>query len=289
MTTTKKMWMGTREHMVLVPCPDTGLVMNAAGWQTSGTYLNGGAYLRGSHGTHRTYQASWSMISRADAQRIEDIARGAYGPGLIYMQEAFTMGNILPYHVSVPRLQAEDAPTMLPNGERPTLVDTFNNTQDFPSKSARFQLSGDVVAEDMPKIYLPNPSKGSMMVAGYGAGTTGTVTMRIREVGSTGYGSEVSIYPTNQSIGPGLGGPFGASGYELFFTGTGTITLAGIVAMPVGDRLESAYWDVPFISGRGTSGLRVDGGVNITGYSAPSARDFVSVTMNLMEVGSWEQ
>lgn len=288
MTTTKKMWMGTREHMVLVPCPDTGLVMNAAGWQTSGTYLNGGSYLRGSQNSHRSYQASWTMISRAEAQKIEDVARGAFGSGLIYMQEAFTEGNILPYHVSVPRLQANDAPSMLPDGRRPTLVDTFNNTQDFPSKSARFQLAGDQ-PQVMPKVYLPNPSKGIMMVAGYGAGATGGATLRMRPVGSTGLGFEVPIYPTNSSIGPGLGGPSGDEGYELFLHGTGTITLAGIVAMPVGNRLSPAYFDVPFISGRGTSGLRVDGGVNITGYSAPSAKDFVSVTMNLVEVGAWEQ
>lgn len=289
MTTTKKMWMGTREHMVLVPCPDTGLTMGAEGWETSGTYLNGGAYLRGSAATHRTYQATWTMCTRADAAKIEDIYRGAYGEGLVYMQEAFTQGNVLPYHVSVPRLQAGDAPSMLPDGLRPTLIDTFNNTQDFPSKSAVFQVRNDRTLEERPKVYIPNPSRGAMLIAAYGQSPTGTATLRLRPAGSTSVGSEVSIYPTNTAVGPGLGGPSGDSGYELFFYGEGTLTLAAIVAIPVDNILPSAYFDVPFISGRGTTGMRFSGGLTITGYSAPSAKDFVSVTANLVEVGAWER
>lgn len=287
MTTSKKMWMGTEEHMVLVPCPDAGLTMGAQGWETSGVYLNGGAYLRGSQTTHRTYQAVWSMVTRADAQRIEDIYRGAYGKGLVYMQEAFTYGNVLPYHVSVPRLQAEDAPTMIADGRRPTLIETFNNTQDFPSQSAVFQI--DQFADEAPKVYIPNPGLDTVLVGAYGNTIpTGTAGVYLREVGTTG-AIPINVLPTNSSVGPGLTGLTGAPAYELYFAGTGTITLAGMVVMVISGAVPQAYWDKPFISGRGTSGLRFDGGLTITGYSAPSARDFVSVTANFVEVGAWER
>jgi len=281
------MWMGTDEYMVLVPCPDTGLTMGAQGWETSGVYLNGGAYQRGSQTTHRTYQATWSMITRAEAQKIEDIFRGAYGDGLIYMQEAFTDGNLLPYHVSVPRLQAKDAPTMLVDGRRPSLVETFNNTQDFPSQSALFQV--DQTPSEAPKIYLPNPGLGSMMVGVYGAPSTGTATIQMREAGTTGAGITLSVMPTNTSVGPGMAGLGGKKAYELFLSGVGTMTIAGIVAMSSTTGIHNVYYDKPFISGRGTSGLRFNGGLNITGYSAPSAKDFVSVTANFVEVGAWER
>jgi hypothetical protein len=287
-TTSKQMWMGTAEHMVLVPCPDTGLTMGAEGWQTSGTYLNGGAYLRGSQTTHRTYQATWSMISREDAAKIEDIYRGAYGDGPVYMQEAFTVGNLLPYYVSVPRLQAKDAPTLLPEGRRPTLIDTFNNTQDFPSRSAVFQLTGNR-AVDMPKVYIPNPSKGSVVFGVYGTTPTGTASVRIRPVGSDSTGMALPVLPTDTPMGPGMSGLGGDSGYELFLYGEGTITIAGIVAISAPTGIDEAYYGKSFISGRGTSGMRFNGGLNITGYSAPSAKDFVSVSASLLEVGAWEQ
>ena len=287
MTTSKKMWMGTAEHMVLVPCPDTGITMGAQGWETSGVYLNGGAYLRGSQSTHRTYQVVWSMISREDAAKIEDIYRGAYGKGLVYMQEAFTQGNVLPYHVSVPRLQAEDAPTMLENGRRPALTETFNNTQDYPSQSAVFQV--DQFADVAPMVYIPNPSLGTVLVGVYGTTPTGTATVRLRVAGSTGTGIPINPLPTDTPVGPGMSGLGGDAAYELFLYGTGTLTISGIVAMSAGDGIGAAYWEKPFISGRGTSGLRFNGGVTITGYSAPTAKDFVSVTANFVEVGAWER
>lgn len=78
----------------------------------------------------------------------------------------------------------------------------------------------------------------------------------------------------------------GVTGVNVTFWGSGTLTLSGMIAQvrPTGEAPPTGN----FIGGKGHSGCRFAASPSVQGYSAPQALDFQSMSVTLVETGSWE-
>jgi hypothetical protein len=106
-----------------------------------------------------------------------------------------------------------------------------------------------------------------------------------QQIISTAPGTAITLLPettstlTNYEIS-------GVTGVNISFWGSGTITLSGMIAQVrvIGDPAPTGS----FIGGRGHSGCRFAASPSVQGYSAPQALDYQSMSVTLVETGSWE-
>jgi hypothetical protein len=106
-----------------------------------------------------------------------------------------------------------------------------------------------------------------------------------QQIISTAPGTAITLLPettstlTNYEIS-------GVTGVNISFWGNGTITLSGMIAQVrvIGDPAPTGS----FIGGRGHSGCRFAASPSVQGYSAPQALDYQSMSVTLVETGSWE-
>src|SRR5665647_1312007 len=148
-------YFGTRERMAWVKAPAIDTDISKIGWNVEGIFLSGGAYARGSTTSHKRYQFAWNLASQKDVYGVLDYADGLYGEGLIYFLDPFASEtNLLPSFWAAPRLQAEDAPSLVID-KIPTLVNTATNVNNYPTKSAVYTfVAGDTFSE----LWIPVPS-----------------------------------------------------------------------------------------------------------------------------------
>lgn len=166
------MYFGTREHMTDVRCPAINVVRNREKWTTSGTYLNGGGFARGSSYSHALYTIGWNLMSPDEARKILDFYYGNYGDGPIYFLDDFALqGNVLPLHWSVPRLTVKDAPPLVKGvAVSETPLGAINNAGDYPSASATFAWTG---TPNSDSVWIPVPP-GQNFYFGVRGSRTGT-------------------------------------------------------------------------------------------------------------------
>lgn len=302
------MWFGSKERMAWIKAPNSGMGRNRVGWDAHGTYLNGGGWSRKSTGSHFEPTLTWSFLNHLEVREIEDYYLGVHGPDPFYWVDPFAFAtNALPLHWSVPRLGNDDAPTLVP-GQRPTLSDTPANTLALPSKMATYEISPSKPAAEYT---FPIPPGFRAHLCAWGS-TTGTarVDFLSEEDWKTFSPSPVSdINPTWRSVG--------GEWASLSFSGTGTLTLAGMVLqiLPSGTRVDIpglmtspdlltspslatsptyTFWEgatqprAPrFMSGAGHTGVAFKSAPQVVGYSSPQAIDYQSLTAEFIEVGAW--
>lgn len=268
------MWFGNRNYMQWVKCPEVSADYGSMGMQHSARYLHGGAFNRQTFNAAKTYRLNWSMTSSAEIRKITDYVEGVYGEGPIYWSDPFTMGvNALPQSFATPSLGARDG-VILNGGEvRPALVPTSIPNLGLPYESAVYSLNA---AKDKPvKAWVPIPPGHGYVIAAYGS-RTGTAAVRLRA--DTGVNLPLSLGTPLRVETPAY------SGIEVSLTGTGTLTLAGIVVkvVPTG---QAAGTSAVFASGQGHSGCAFDGYPTKEMYSA--ALDLVGISVQFTEVGQW--
>src|SRR5690625_7066180 len=78
------MWLGTSERMLWVPCPAIDMPRPQERWQASGTFANGGGWVRRSAAGHRVYDLSWNLMPASEISKIRAIFDGVYGQGPFY-------------------------------------------------------------------------------------------------------------------------------------------------------------------------------------------------------------
>jgi hypothetical protein len=258
----KTLWLGTEEYREWVMCPDQGLQMNSVGWNENGTYLNGGAWSTSSDTIHRTYSANFTGDGE-DVNAVLDLVSGQFGPGPFYFIDPFSQGsNSLTKWLAAPRLMSSDAPCFT-GAARPSLVDTAANALRLPTKSAVFTVN---TSSDLHTFRFPIPDGFTANVQWWGS-TTGSGALRV---------NSTIVYPVSPYT-------FTGSWLDIALGGTGTVTVAGIMAqlLPTGSAPDFSA----FKSGRGTTAVAVTD-TQLTGYSAIRSR--VAATMNLLEVGGWQ-
>lgn len=279
------MYFGTRERMTWVKCPAFNADLSTQGWGTSGTYLNGGGYVRGSLTRHKVFQFAWNLAKSEDIRSILDYSTGMYGEGPIYFLDPFAVSqNVLPMYWSAPRLAKEDAPVLIKD-QRPTLVTTGTNTFGYPTKSAVYTLTS---ASRSAELFIPVPEGYTFHLGVHGT-ATGTAKVSVTPVGLNGNVTTAQTAPvmtvdTSQRTNTAISS---VSGVTLSLTGAGVITLAGLIAQILPDGQDVATGG--FISGQGNSGVRFEpGSITLTGYSSPEAQDLQGATATLREVAAWE-
>lgn len=270
-------YFGNKERMAWVKAPAFNAGISKVGWNAEGVFLNGGAYARKSIASHKRYEFSWNLSSQEDIYGVLDYADGLYGEGLIYFLDPFARDtNLLPSFWAAPRLQAEDAPSLV-EGKTPTLVDTAANTNSYPTKSAVYTIvSGDTFDE----LWVPVPVGYTLHLGVHGSATDTAELTYLPDDGSITAVTLLGVTTTqltNVTV-------TGAAGVTLSAQGLGFLTLAGLVVqvLPTGTAAPVG----PFVSGRGHSGCRFVSAPQIQGYS--SALDKVGATAVLVETGAWE-
>lgn len=274
--TSKTMYFGSRERMTWVKCPAIDSDISKTKWSTSGTYLSGGGYVRNSTTGHKRYQFSWNLANSDDIYAILDYADGLYGNAPFYFLDPFAIEiNVLPQYWASPRLAQQDAPSFDKNA-LPTLVDTAANTFDYPTKSAVYTFNVNSV---FSSLWIPIPSGYTFNFGAHGSATS-TAVVTLTPDGSTT--ASVTLLPitTSQRTNTTV---TGVTGVTVSFSGTGILTLAGMIAQvrPTGDAVPSGS----FISGRGHSGVEFLGSPTLNGYSAALDKQGASTT--LVEIGAW--
>lgn len=151
---------------------------------------------------------------------------------------------------------------------------------DAPTQSATYTLTGDT---EFQTVWVPVPDGYTFHVGGLYA-RTGTANVKVvtdNEVTTElvpDMNPAVHVIPATAISNTG-------GGVTLSLTGTGTITLVGLMAqvLPNG-RVPTAN---TFMSGQGTSGSKFVGDPSINGYSA--VRDHLALSVRLKETGAWDE
>lgn len=275
----KKMYFGTAEYMTWVPCPVIEADVSTHGWGTSGTLLNGGAFVRNSTNRHKRFGVSWNMAHKADLTLISDFERGLFGPGPFYLLMPGTFENVLPLAWSVPRLAVADGVPLV-DGVIPTLAPAAPSLHRYPTGSAVYSISMDEADAPREVLTIPVP-EGHYLHLGVHGSFTDTAAMSY----STDDGATWTPLPaittrsttlTNTSVA-------GAATVLLSLRGIGSATLNAMVA-------EVSTSATPrtgsFVSGDGHSGVEFENpGMSMTMYSA--VKDLYSASATLIEVGQW--
>lgn len=279
--TKKRMYFGTRERMTWIPTPAINAGISKSRWSSEGVFTNGGAFVQRSGSAHMKYVFSWNLASHEDIFPIVDYDDGVYGGGLLYFLDPFAARvNVLPQFWAAPRLQADDAPTLVKNAD-PTLVATADNDHAYPTQSVVYELKSD---SEFRTLWIPIPD-GYTFHFGVHGSATGTAAITVQP--DDGAVTEVTpmAVTTSSLTNTTVTGP---GGVTISADGVGFLTLAGLVArvLPSSEPAPTGS----FMGGRGHSGCRFSGdGITVTGYSSPAALDKVGASGTLIETGAWEQ
>lgn len=283
------MWMGVRGHMDWVRAANTEPDFSGIGWGTDFQYLNGGAGVRSSVGSHKTYVMDWNTLSRDEARKITDLAEGVYnssaGIELVYFLDPMAMDrNAAPQFWASPYQQVADGTTLIP-GQAPVDVLTPYNTRGYPPRSVQY-----IMNSSSRTVWVPIPP-GFTGWVGFHGQTTGAEALiitptsgmsNLTPVGATVLGTNTDTrvtdsFDSTECDGITLSLP--NEGAES----TNTVTISGIIVqvLPTGKAPDAGG----YISGQGNSGCQFAGKPTVAPRSA--ALDQVSLSATLIETGTW--
>jgi hypothetical protein len=280
------MFIGTRERMLEVKCPNVGMPSGKNGWTSVTDFLNGGASVRRSTAASKRYEMTWTSITRDEARVLLDLADRLYGTGEIYWLDPFVADkNVLPQQWASP-LQALYDGLPLIGYDRPTPVLTTGSVGRLPVQSVQYTIT----STDNPRsVWIPIPKGHTAHIGVYGAAGTGgkIYATPTYNVANDDTPQELTLLSTNDDSRFNLmvQASGGYDGFKLSLGGVGTITLTGMMVQVLKDG------EIPetgeFISGQGNSGCQFASQPEYTPYSA--AFDNVGMIASFIETGSWEQ
>lgn len=287
----RKMYFGTRERMNWVACPAVDRDASAVGWSESGTYLNGGAFVARSRGSHRVHEMAWNMISRQEAGLIESYASGVYGDGPYYWIDPMAADhNVLPTNWAFPG-QELDTGVSLSNGTVAAASLPAGSHASLPVRGVTVSRLTSGAAEGR-KLFVPIPPGHSLHFGAWGTHGTGTAGVFAQTINrSTGaLGTRTRTNITAPTSGAWTRNSWNGNTYsgvllDVGWTGTvaATATLFGMIAqvLPNGRVPVTTGW----LDGLGTSGAEFEEFPERVDYS--SILDKVGLTATLVEVGTW--
>lgn len=278
-------YFGTAERMAWLPTPKFNMPANNVSWRASGSLLNGGAFARSSTSSHMEYQMAWPLMSREESYSLIDYFNGLYGDGPFYFIDPVAREyNVLPNWMAAGRIQTADGPSLIP-GQTPALTSAIATTNGYPARAASYTLAASQVGRSFT---FPVPPGYTFRFGWHGVATG---TARVRVVGATTVDFN-ALSPTGSAVRFTTASPIaadssgfvtiqligGASGGLLILRGMQAAVLPTAIASPSGD----------FVSGRGNSGMRLNGDPSVTEYSAVLNNVAVGVSANFIETGAWE-
>ena len=280
----KCFYIGTRERLFELRAPSINMPSSKEGFTNELQFLNGGISVRQSTAAHKRYDMTWRSTDRDEARVILDLADGVHGTGLIYWHDPFAADrNVLPQQWASPFQGAIDG-IPLGNGERPQRITTVQNSLNFPTFSARYNVTNP----NTKRVWIPIPPGYSAHIGVYGQPGTGGQMLAIPTFADGSFIQPVPMQlmslADNSRTNYEVKSSDGHNGVFMRLGGIGTVTIAGMMVqvLPEGQVPEPGG----FISGQGQSGARFLGQPQYTGISA--ALDRVSVVASFAETGAWE-
>lgn len=291
-------WFGTEEHMQWVRTPNRGAPMDVDSWGTSGTYLNGGGFVRNAFGGHMTYIFAWpDSSSRQEAQLMRSYRRGTYGRGLIYFIDPLIYDlNILPARWADPSIACGDEGASMVYGLDPESVITSGwEANTLPVKSAYYNLATitEGYRDDGSSVFVPIPtgytlylgaiytSTGSGVISAYPVDANGTL-------GSPTVLTEVAVdatdlVPDTFSGGRGVRIQLGKTA-----SGAATVTATALAGRlyRTGLTPPASFTAGPWSGGMGHSGCRFDGEPTYVANTGVN-KGAIGFAASFREVGSW--
>ena len=283
----KNVWFGTKEHMQWIPAPAVDIQATKVGYQAQASFISGGAWVRRSKTSAKTYNMSWNMRNMETVQPILDYADGLYGNGYMYYVDPFVIGrNVFPAYWAQPYMNYYDGPVTV-DDTRPTLINNSNSVNGYPVEAAQYKVTS---TSKVPSVFLPIPEGHTINIGAHGTLQSGNATVTVTPVVSAianGTTVNLTLLATNTNVRTNYALSH-ASGYigvevSLKSTSTGVIQLAGLIAQIVQD--GATLPSGGFISGQGTSGLSFISQPSLSQYSA--ALDRVGVSADLIETEAW--
>lgn len=275
--TTKKMWMGTREYATWVPAALVNRDFSSVGYSSKQGFLSGGVDVRRSFGSHKEYNLAWGLNSRDELRKIDDLAKGLWGSGLIYFLDPFAVDkNLLPPHWASPMLSELDFPPLV-GDESPDVTLTPTNSLNYPIKTAQYG------AGDGKTLYIPVPPGHNLWVGVHGPTDADSIVARgvVSPVNVTPDTAieQLAVTDLTRFSDSFSGDEYMGVEFEVLpganYTGAIVQVLPSNVVPSTGG----------FISGQGNSGGRFESEPRTEAYSA--AIDKVAMSVTLVEVGSW--
>jgi hypothetical protein len=278
-------YIGTKQKLFEVRAPSIDMPSEKQGFSNELLFLNGGASIRRSVASHKRYTLTWNAVDRDDARVVLDLADGIYGTGLIYWHDPFVSDrNVLPQWWATPSQGGYDG-LPLNAGERGTLVPTPTNDLNFPVESIRY----DVTEFQSRRVWLPIAPGHTAHVGVFGEdGTGGGVQVRTTLKGeNTGAPNILTLMSVtdNSRFNATFTADANVDGIELSLSGSGTVTLSGMMVQVLkdGETPETGG----FISGQGHSGLKFLTQPTYTPYSAVYTR--AGMAAQFIETGGWDE
>lgn len=279
------MYFGTRERMQWVSAPAPGAGFSATAYSTKLQYLNGGAGVRNSIGSHMEYDLSWGSLTRDQIQEISDYADQLYGDGLIYFLDPVALErNLFNRQWAAPKITAEDG-IPLTGTATPAKVLINDMSLDYPMYGAQYSITSGQASR---KFHCPIPPGYTAWVGAHGVANAKGLIVQPTLAG-TATGSSTALATTGVATTTRFNGSFSNAGtldgidISIDTTSTYSLTLCGLMLQvwPTG------YTPVAggFISGRGNSGCMFEGKPNVMPYSLPG--ESLGMTARLVEVGDW--
>ena len=289
----RSMYFGTRDRMAWVACPAVERDSGAVGWSESGTYLNGGAFVARSKGSHRVHEMAWNMISRKEAGKIESFASGVYGDGPYYWIDPMAADhNVLPTNWAYPAQELDTGislSSVTTSGSVVSRATPAGAIDTLPTQGVTYTFPASTSVGR--RLFVPIPPEHRLWVGAWGellSGTSGVYGAPInRSTGAIGSRSRITLAAPGSTSWQGTvwnGNTY--SGVLLDVGNSGSISqlaLYGMIAqvLPNGRTPLATGW----LDGLGTSGAEFEEFPERTDYS--SVMDKVGLTATLVEVGTW--
>lgn len=282
-------WFGTRGNMRWVKSPAPEGDFSPVGWGVEFQYLNGGAGVRTSVGSHKTYTMDWNSVTRDEARAITDYADGVYdtstGINLIYFLDRMAMDkNVLPQAWAAPYQSLADGTTLVSN-QFPVAVTTPTNSFRYPARSVQYTANGSSKSVWIP---IPEGYTAWLGVHGSASGDAGVVVTPTSGISNlTPVEATMLSVTTNTRVVDSFDSTT-CDGISLSFnnvspTSTDVLIISGMIVqiLPTGTPPQTG----DFISGQGNSGCQFSG--KPVQMPRSSVFDSVSLSAVLVETGSW--
>lgn len=326
--TPKKFWFGTAPFVSPTPnipsdpgkmqwidAPVQGAGMGTADWGNSNTFLNGGAHVSQSRGSHKTYTFEWrESTSPRTVSMLQGYRNGSYGRGLInFLTPDAYRTNALPEQWAHPAislgLEGRHLPVFKKTGsvyqlaQNPAVsgVVTPPNDWDLPLTSLRYDLTPAALQPDTASVrdsgllYVPIPPEHYAFVNSWGS--EGGFFVQYPNGAHTYKAFSPDSYEGSGLLSGYLPVIAAAGGIYLgLATESDTLSVSGLSVQihplaeiikdptPEGvERLltESGVWQ----SGQGNSGTRFAPGGVTMGFNSPVGGGRMSVAASFTEVG----